>query len=491
MLRDKQLRSKLCGRGRWLAMVALLLLALPITVLAAAIPKLAAPPQGDRWFSVNMDDHRVGFAHLRMVKEGEGYRIDSESGAKMHGMGFSRDSASKQSYLVRQDLSVLSFSGEFLTDGKPMTVKGEVTAKGIVMAVDAAGEKKERTLKWKAGTPLYPPDVLNILPLVRGAAIGKTLKVSMLDLEALKVKQVKIEVIGLETLPPSTGTVHLRNNLYPIVDNDIWVDLAGNTVKESVRDDLILTLAEDQAAGRQHLVEDAVAGKETVISFSTVPVPPIDRPEQLKKLSLEVRGIPESFPPLQGKDQQAVRQPGGAVLFTMTNASAAPPAGEPASKPADLAASAGIPSDAKEMAAKKEEIFGSEKDAGKQARLLVGWVAKEIKENPDGSMAALDALQKQEGTSQAHARLYAALARTAGIPTKVVAGLVYLPGKGFLYHAWAESYLDGWLPVDPVYGEFPADLTHIKLVEGDSPDEMAPLAEVIGKLQVKVTEKVY
>ena len=54
-------------------------------------------------------------------------------------------------------------------------------------------------------------------------------------------------------------TVHLRNDLYPFVDNDIWVDLAGNTVRESVRNDLIVTTVEDAATIARFVLDAAVA----------------------------------------------------------------------------------------------------------------------------------------------------------------------------------------------------------------------------------------
>ena len=41
-----------------------------------------------------------------------------------------------------------------------------------------------------------------------------------------------------------------------------------------------------------------------------------------------------------------------------------------------------------------------------------------------------------------------------------MSGLVYLDGKGFLYHSWSESLLDGrWVAIDPTYGQVPADPT--------------------------------
>jgi transglutaminase-like putative cysteine protease len=48
----------------------------------------------------------------------------------------------------------------------------------------------------------------------------------------------------------------------------------------------------------------------------------------------------------------------------------------------------------------------------------------------------------------------AALARSLGIPTRVVNGIVYSDDyAGFYYHTWAESLLDsGWIAIDPTFG---------------------------------------
>ena len=45
--------------------------------------------------------------------------------------------------------------------------------------------------------------------------------------------------------------------------------------------------------------------------------------------------------------------------------------------------------------------------------------------------------------------------------------------------------------VDPTFGQVPADATHITLVVGDGPDEMAPIAGVIGRLAAKVVHARY
>src|SRR5947209_1869987 len=70
-----------------------------------------------------------------------------------------------------------------------------------------------------------------------------------------------------------------------------------------------------------------------------------------------------------------------------------------------------------------------------------------------------------------YATLYAALARAAGVPTRLCAGIVYAQGK-FYYHAWAESYVGQWVAFDPTLydPEQPVayvDATHIKFAQGD------------------------
>jgi transglutaminase-like putative cysteine protease len=99
---------------------------------------------------------------------------------------------------------------------------------------------------------------------------------------------------------------------------------------------------------------------------------------------------------------------------------------------------------------------------------------------------ALDVLDGGKAECQGHALLFAAFARTLDIPTRVVNGIVYSPRfQGFLYHTWNESHVDGrWLAIDATFGQIPVDATHIKLVEGHSPSDLAPLTEMIGRIGV-------
>jgi len=83
--------------------------------------------------------------------------------------------------------------------------------------------------------------------------------------------------------------------------------------------------------------------------------------------------------------------------------------------------------------------------------------------------------------------LAVALLRAAGIPAQPEAGLVYLRGR-FYYHAWCVLHLGRWITADAVFNQFPADVTHIRLIRGES-DEQINLMGIIGKIKLEVLEQ--
>ncbi|MFQ3549632.1 MAG: transglutaminase-like domain-containing protein [Armatimonadota bacterium] len=114
------------------------------------------------------------------------------------------------------------------------------------------------------------------------------------------------------------------------------------------------------------------------------------------------------------------------------------------------------------------------------------WLFKNIETKTDIGItrSALDVLRSKVGVCRDHAILFAAFARAAGVPTKVVSGLIYT-NSGFYYHAWAECFDGRWIPFDSTLNSDFVDATHIKLAEGDA-TSMFSLSRVIGNLKVNV-----
>jgi hypothetical protein len=48
-----------------------------------------------------------------------------------------------------------------------------------------------------------------------------------------------------------------------------------------------------------------------------------------------------------------------------------------------------------------------------------------------------------------------------------------------------------WIAVDPTYNQFPADPTHLKLLEGHLPEDLAPIIAIIGRIRIAVVEAAY
>jgi transglutaminase-like putative cysteine protease len=459
---------------------ALVLLA---TLAAGALPPLQAPPAGTRWFSIRMNDERSGFARSELRKEGDGYLLTGESGVKMVVMGFSREATAKEMYLLDPKLGIVSGTVEEVLDGSRMRLTLRAEPRGIAVVTETGGKRQERLLKAKG--PVYPMWAANLYPLLQGFVAGKKYVMQAFDPEGPAVKKVKITAVGIEKAPDGSELFHLRNDLYPVVDNDIWVDREGNTVRESVRDGLVVTEAEEPEKGARSLAEAAVSRRDMALEFSLVPSPePLKAPEKLTRLMLTFAGFPPDFAVPVSPRQEAKRLPDGTTIVTIIAAKRDPAApGVPDFR--YLQATEGIPVGDPEIAAAAKEVVGNEAEAARKVEKLTWWVSKRVEGAVTDAHSALETLRTGKGNCQAHARLYLALARAAGIPSRMVSGLVWVPEKGFLYHSWAESLADGnWISIDPTFGQVPADATHVKLVEGDSTDDLVPLVRVIGKLRI-------
>ena len=123
-----------------------------------------------------------------------------------------------------------------------------------------------------------------------------------------------------------------------------------------------------------------------------------------------------------------------------------------------------------------------------KAEAICRWVFTHLEKRATVTVpSAREVLEMGYGDCNEHSILYGALARAAGIPTVVLAGLVYQAGR-FWWHAWNASYVDGrWVPVDPIAGQFPADAGHIVLKIAEI-ERQSELLSVVGKLKIEVLE---
>jgi transglutaminase-like putative cysteine protease len=131
-------------------------------------------------------------------------------------------------------------------------------------------------------------------------------------------------------------------------------------------------------------------------------------------------------------------------------------------------------------------------DRATVARRVRAWVkAHMLKQNNVGTLrSASEIMKSQDGVCRDYATLFAAVARAAGLPTRICSGIVYFQ-DGFFYHAWNESQLtegaDGWYPFDSTLDTDFVDATHVKFAQGD-PLEMFAAIRVIGQIKAEILE---
>jgi transglutaminase-like putative cysteine protease len=242
--------------------------------------------------------------------------------------------------------------------------------------------------------------------------------------------------------------------------------------------------------------------KDLALDFSLIKIPkPIPNPEKLQFLKVKMRGIEKSLI-AQDHRQEVVADDTGSdgfyVIARVEGLKEVQQDGKPAPIPndappseEDLAETISIQANHPEIAKQANQIVGVNDPPREKITKLVQWTANNIANKMQDSfrpLKSLAVLRDKEGECESHAYLYAALARSQKIPTRLVTGIVYIDKIGFLYHAWAESYVDGWIAVDPTFNQAPADATHIKMATGDSTDNAQAVLTIAGKLKMEVLE---
>ncbi len=477
-------------KTRWLAALCAAFFMLSALRPAMAAPLLNAPPVGERWFGILVDNEQVGFYRQEITRLPDGnFRIEADGSVRMRVMGFTKEATSREVYRIEPTLGLQTLKVDQTINGTRSQLVGKKVRGGLLVKRTVEGKSRDRLFKMPGD--LIPGPVLNLYPLLKGPTPGTVYRVQTFDPEELKIKEVKITVLGEAATPDGKPAIKLRNNLYPFVHNDIWVDTGGNTLLESVRDGLVVTKAATPEQLSAVVSGMALSKKDLIYDFSMVRAePPLKTaPAKLTGLAVALSGYGPQLPLVTDGWQWVERMGDRVVIKTgRLRPDTTPAATAPDSR--YLASVEGIEALAPAVVAKARQLTMGLATSEAQARALIDWTARSVTDTVDDSGGALTVLDKMRGNCQSHAKLYTALARAAGIPTRFVSGLVSQNGKDFLYHSWAESWLDGrWVAVDPTFGQMPADPTHLALFQGHTPAELAPLVGIIGKISINVLEE--
>jgi hypothetical protein len=452
--------------------------------------ELAAWPQPEQWAGVIFNGEKIGFTRLalRPARDAPGrFEIEAEAVITLRFLGIEKKIALRSLDVVREDLALERFEYEYVMDGTPMQLRGRVEADRLAVQVVSGGRPFEQEFRLSA--PVYPSSAIALMPGHRGLRVGAEYAYTVYDGENQKLGEVTQKVEGWERSDLFEGPAFRVGTRLHGLATTTWIDQRARPVFELGLNGVLISVLEDEERARRYLATASLNKQEALVEFSRVKADrPLVRPREVSRLAVDLRGLPPgtALAPGAGQSCEADRE---AMRCDIRRVS---PGAAPAAASADAARhlepSLNVQSNDRTLRSLAASIAGAEAGDLAKVKALVVWIQANVKREPVDVFSALDVLQTRRAECQGHAWLYAALARAQGIPTRVVSGLVYMEElEGFLYHSWNESLVEGaWLPVDPTFGQVPADASHITMLEGDTLADLLPMVNWVGRLKIGI-----
>jgi hypothetical protein len=327
---------------------------------------------------------------------------------------------------------------------------------------------------------------------MQGLAVDRRYTYRVYDGETKSVATVKQDILAYEESELFTGQAFKVKTRLHGHNVTSWLDNHGRPLLEMSLGGVFIAALENKKNAQNYLTAAALNKDETLLDFSLIKSNiPIDNPYGVRSMEIVLSGINKSFNIPSDQRQQCRTRQENRVCRTNTqtqNIEKASPSVDPTRVERYLQPSLTVPSRNPSIHQTAEDIISDTRGTLNRVRLIFDWIRNNIEQRPVDVFTALDVFEGRKAECQGHSLLYAAFARAAVIPTRVVNGVVYSKNhQGFLYHTWAESLVDGrWMAVDPTLRQIPADATHIKLIEGEHMGDLLPLVDLIGHIQIEI-----
>jgi hypothetical protein len=441
----------------------------------------------EEWLGIFLQGQRIGYSFTKTVDAGTGLTVENRTSMTLNMMGSMRTLNTHLFAKTDDQYTLEEFSVNIATPGHETRVEGKVQGNILQLTSHTQGIAQTETVTLDEKP--YFPEAIEVLLKKRGLKPGDEISIPYFDPTTQSSTSARIKVVGKEAVrvfeKEITGT---RVEITAMgMRSVMWLDDDYSLIKESTP-----AMGIDMIPiSREEALAEVESGEAfDLLSFFSVKLdPPLPDPRTLSYVKLQLENIDYENLDLTDDYQSVINTAPLQIEFLLPDLNELPVCSLPIHEHTEyLKPTMYIQCDAQEIIDKAREIIGTEKDAHKAAHMLVQGVYRYVDKNPTASLpSAIDVLRTREGDCTEHSILFAALARAAGIPTKIYVGLVNLRGDEYFYHAWCAVWLDTWVPVDPTFNQFPADLGHMKLKEGGLA-EWAKVMQVVGQLQIIAIE---
>jgi len=484
-----------------------------IALLGQAIDGAQAEvPQGlfsEAWMEVRMFNAKVGYSHTTMRRDGDVIHVRTETTMKINRAGANVEMSSIESSRETIDGKPLGFFSSLDLGNAPIRKKGIIENGKIRVTAKQFG--REKTNQYDFDPRGIMSWGLELLGRTHGTEKGTEYEAWLYSPEfgMDAPTKVSIESKGMEEFmlrgTPTQGiklisTMHAKAGKVAIAS---WIDETGTPLRVTMQMAGIpieMLAAEEDAAKADFTPADLFTQSlltiETEIPSDANSVIYQLLPKKDKQLDLQpeendfqtVRSLSEGGVEVivkRARHDALLQAKGhsGGLDFKYKKSNVMIDSDDPLVQRLSKRASRG-----------SRNVF----DLAHRLRHFVSHYVR-VKNLEVGFATASEVARSREGDCSEHAVLLAAMGRASGLPSRVVAGLVYVPklkGKTNVmgYHLWTQFHLQGrWVDFDAALGESECAPTRIALMTASLEDSSLTelglaLLDYIGQVEIKVAK---
>lgn len=482
---------------------------LPLVLVLLGTAARAAEPQPKETFKYNVYllQARIGSLVSRTYDEKyqnkPAVRSEADSDLKLKALGSEVEQKVRMRQVSDPEGRPLTSRFVMISAGRTSSVVSTYYAERVVNEIEAAGQKSTKTIPIPKGVTLRDDPQLSAGSGMSLAVGGKSVS-HYFDPSTLTIQRIDTEVLRKDTRriagkPSPAFLIKSQNSVTGVSES--WVDGEGRLLEDNsaiglrlIRDD-VEPIAGAQAA--------AAPGTDFAVATAVKTRTRIAEPRKTAALRVKLTGLPDEEVVLSDTRQfveskERIAREGERSVTAVYRVRSRPlptaalPRAEGAGNDPYLADAAYLGLDDPAIRKQAQKLAAGATDRLELAKRIRAWIKGHMEKpsNIGTPRAAVEIMKSREGVCRDYATLFGALARAAGLPTRLCTGMLYM-NDGFYYHAWVECRLtaepDGWYAFDATLDTDFVDATHIKFAHGD-PTEMLAGIRVIGRIQAEILE---
>jgi len=469
-------------------------------------------PPGGAFYSLTLGGQQIGYASSTIDTVAEGIRLQDVMVVEVPAMGAMHRIDVRLDALLSRLLRVKTYKATMQGEAGRFAATGAVSGDTLLRAEIESGDGKQQ-FKLPLTRPIVLPALMPFRVALGGRfKVGRTYALDIFDPVTMQDRSVDLTIAAESTLivPDSADQDTLTKRWFPVKWDTVkawkveqragemtsvtWIDDLGYVVLASSPLGFTVERTAYEVAYENFRLRDTTAAIKEGLSGDIIQQSAIASNVKLprgtvSRLRVRVMGVDLKGFDLDGDRQSLLgdtltiqREPSDVVRARYRLGTLRLAGFDRFLDPEPL-----VQSEDPRILAQARRIVGRVTDPRQAAELLNTWVYENLEKKITISVpGAVQVLETLSGDCNEHTVLYVALARSLGIPARTAAGLMHANGK-FYFHAWPEVYLHGWVAVDPTWGQFPADASHLRFTIGGLARQIE-LLRLLGRVNLQVVE---